>query len=204
VSTPAHRVIRVPALLLTFVAVLFTASLANAAPIVVTSSFFDYLRVDIPAPAADFADFSQLGIDGRITLTLNVTGIDAGESLHVLTAEYVGGIVFPRDLFQFDGSIYVPMNDVPLPTPFPELYITLSDDIAAINARGFSVFLYLSGPAGGTAELNGLTVSGFDVNRNPITIDPTSASVPEPTSLMLLGTGIAGIAAKVRRRRIRP
>ena len=201
-STAVTRLIRVPVLLLTFVAAFFTTSLADAAPIVVTTSFFDYLRVDVPAPAADFADFAQIGLDGRITLTLDVTGLDAGESLHVLTAEYVGGIVIPRELFESVGGIYLPMNDVALPTPIPTLYITLASDIAAINANGFSVFLYLSGPVGGTAELNGLTVSGVDVNRNPITVDPLSTSAPEPTSLMLLATGMAAVAARMRRRRI--
>ena len=117
----------------------------------------------------------------------------------MIAAEYIGGVLIPKGLFELLGSVYVPAYNVGLPTPRP-LYIPNTNDIANINANGFSIFLYLGKP-GATAELNSLVVSGFDASRNPITINATSAAVPEPASLLLLGTGIAGMAARVRKRR---
>jgi len=43
--------------------------------------------------------------------------------------------------------------------------------------------------------------AGQLTNSVPFTITVVSSAVPEPTSMFLLGTGLAGVATKLRKRR---
>ena len=179
---------RVSLLAVTFLAL--GAVPAMATPIVVPAVFADELKVDIPAPPVDFA--------GPVFLDFDISGVDPGELVQVHGAHLIGGILINFDLFEDVGGIYVPSSPVGY-SVLPQLLITQPSAVNTVNDGVASIFLFLTGPGGATAEFNSLTISGQTVGRGQYSVT-VGAAAPEPASLLLLATGVSWLAAARRRK----
>jgi hypothetical protein len=140
---------------------------------------------------------SQRYIVARSVATLSYTGLNGiafGDLLQVrLTFDPVHGASPGEMTFTFELQPYTPSNVLGISSPFVRTPITFTTGGSTIEGSLFIATFNL------TPFFPSHNIGGNVVFTNASPPHPT----PEPATLLLLGTGLAGVATKVYRRRRR-
>lgn len=194
-----------PALLLC--AFLFHASEARADTIVITSGFARSID-PIGVAAGNFSFAGQnLSVSGNTDRhRFGYDGLLRGDSITRGVATVNGATYsayyFGTELSFQRAPIVLPppgLQTITITTPFT-MTGTLLIREGSMTAPIFSLSLSGQGIASITFQLLFLE-GGFAYVPTDVRYDFQPAAVPEPATLMLLGTGLAGVAAGIRKRR---
>jgi len=133
---------------------------------------------------------SFIAILNPLTFVTGPTGVGSGGS-HLFNFSQLVTINGQTQTLDIAGSIDI--------TPTVDTVHILSSAPLTFNFSTFSVAVnVIPTDIVGPGADGGIFV---DVLNAQFTVTPTDSTVPEPATLSLLGLGIAGVAAKVRRRR---
>lgn len=183
---------------------------ASAPRAAATSLGIGFITWDVPAPGSngsfditnltganaiafnDFVDFPVVSAVNLQSLSLSVDFSDG--SSHTFGSSYFS---LGLDGLSFNGGA-IPIGGAnPLPTlatltgTFNPLTVTLFDATTANILPGFTAVI--TSPSGGALSDGDFAVISATTN------DTGGAPVPEPTTVALLGTGLAGLASRKRR-----
>lgn len=147
-----------------------------------------------------------------VQLTLTNTVYDASSGSFTLTGFFtnLGSATFTANRWDLSFSPDLGphgQSAVNLPTGF---CCTYTQPVPGLSSSSIMPLLTISlhgqPPSGAGVYIGTLTFSGFDSNGVAITTSPfqfaVNVPVPEPTTMLLLSTGLIAVGRSIRRRRI--